>query len=59
MENVFSFNGLGQLTVNALLNYDIPVVLGAVLFTAVIFVVINVLVDVLYGWLDPRVRVGA
>ncbi|MEL6637485.1 MAG: ABC transporter permease [Bacteroidota bacterium] len=59
VENVFSFNGLGQLTVNALLNYDIPVVLGAVLFTAVIFVVINVLVDVLYGWLDPRVRVGA
>ncbi len=58
VENVFSFNGLGQLTVNALLNYDIPVVLGAVLFTAVIFVVVNVLVDILYVFLDPRVKVG-
>lgn len=56
VENVFSFNGLGQLTVNALLNYDIPVVLGAVLFTAVAFVLINMLVDILYVFLDPRVK---
>lgn len=57
VENVFSFKGLGDVTVNALLNFDIPVVLGAVLFTACIFVVINILVDLLYGFLDPRVRV--
>ncbi len=57
VENVFSFNGLGQLTVNAMLNYDIPVVLGAVLFTAVAFVLINLLVDILYAFLDPRVKV--
>jgi len=57
VENVFDFNGLGQVTVNALLTYDIPVVLGAVLFTAVLFVIINILVDLLYAMLDPRVRV--
>ncbi len=58
VENVFRFNGLGQLTVNAMLTYDIPVVLGAVLFTASIFVLINILVDVLYAYLDPRVTVS-
>ena len=58
VENVFGFNGLGQLTVTALINYDIPVVLGAVLFTAMAFVVINILVDLLYGFLDPRIKMG-
>ncbi|MEM9821983.1 MAG: ABC transporter permease [Bacteroidota bacterium] len=57
VENVFDFNGLGQVTVNALLTYDIPVVLGAVLFTAVLFVGINIVVDVLYAIFDPRVSV--
>lgn len=56
VENVFSFKGLGDVTVTALLNFDIPVVLGAVLFTACVFVVINVLVDLVYVLLDPRVR---
>jgi peptide/nickel transport system permease protein len=58
VENVFDYNGLGQLTVNALLSYDIPLVLGAVLLTASIFVVLNIFVDILYAVLDPRVRVG-
>ena len=58
VENVFGFNGLGQLTVTALINYDIPVVLGAVLFTAIAFVLINLLVDILYAFLDPRVKVA-
>jgi len=58
VENVFDFNGLGQVTVNALLSYDIPVVLGAVLFTSVLFVGINILVDLLYAVLDPRVKHG-
>lgn len=57
VENVFNFNGLGQVTVNALLAYDIPVVLGAVLFTSVLFVGINLVVDLLYAILDPRVGV--
>jgi len=59
VENVFDFNGLGQVTVNALLSYDIPVVLGAVLFTSVLFVTINILVDLLYAVLDPRVKHGS
>ena len=58
VESVFSFNGLGQTTVNALLNFDIPVVLGCVLFTALVFVVMNILVDVLYAVLDPRIRLS-
>ena len=58
VENVFDYDGLGQLTVNALLSYDIPLVLGAVLLTASIFVVINILVDVLYAILDPRIKVA-
>lgn len=58
VENVFDYNGLGQLTVTALLSYDIPLVLGAVLLTACIFVVLNVLVDILYAVLDPRISVA-
>ncbi|MFK7810498.1 MAG: ABC transporter permease [Saprospiraceae bacterium] len=58
VENVFQFNGLGQVTVNALLNYDIPVVLGAVLFTATIFVLVNLLMDLLYVLIDPRIRIA-
>ena len=58
VENVFNFNGLGLETVKALLNFDIPVVLGAVIFTSVAFVIINLLVDILYVYLDPRVRLS-
>ncbi len=58
IENVFNFKGLGALTVTALLNFDIPVVLGCVLFTAAVFVVVNLLADLVYGWLDPRVQIS-
>lgn len=58
VENVFNFKGLGDATVNALLNFDIPVVLGCVLFTSAVFIVVNLISDLLYAWLDPRVRVG-
>jgi peptide/nickel transport system permease protein len=58
VESVFSYKGLGYETVQALLTFDIPVVLGCVLFTAVVFVVINVLTDLIYALLDPRVRVS-
>ena len=56
VENVFAYNGLGQVTVTALLNFDIPVVLGCVIFTSVVFVIINIAVDILYTFLDPRIR---
>jgi peptide/nickel transport system permease protein len=56
IESVFSYKGLGEVTVNALINFDIPVVLGSVLFTAAIFILINTLADLLYAWIDPRVK---
>ncbi len=55
IEIVFDFKGLGYETINALNNLDLPVAMGSILFAAVLFVSINILVDVLYGWLDPRV----
>jgi len=58
VENVFSYNGLGKVTVDALLSRDTPVVMGSILFTAVLFVMINILVDVIYAFLDPRVRLA-
>ena len=58
VESVFSYNGLGQVTVTALLNFDIPVVLGCVLFTSLVFVVMNIVVDVFYAVLDPRIRLS-
>jgi ABC-type dipeptide/oligopeptide/nickel transport system permease component len=58
-ETIFAWPGLGRLTVQALLNRDFPVVLAAVSFTSVIYTLMNLLVDLLYGWLDPRMRVRA
>ena len=54
-ETIFAWPGLGRLTVQALLNRDFPVVLAAVSFTSIVYTLVNLAVDVLYGWLDPRV----
>lgn len=55
-ERVFSWPGVGQLTVEAISNRDFPLVQAAVLFFAATFVVVNLLVDLSYSFLDPRVR---
>jgi ABC-type dipeptide/oligopeptide/nickel transport system permease component len=55
-ETIFAWPGLGRLAITAILQRDYPVVQGCVLLVAVVFVLINLLVDVLYGWLDPRIR---
>lgn len=55
-ETVFSIPGLGSLTVDAVLNRDFPVIQGLVLFFSVLYVLINMLVDVSYLYLDPRIR---
>jgi peptide/nickel transport system permease protein len=55
-ETIFAWPGLGRLTVQALLNRDFPVVMAAVSFTSVVYTLMNLTVDLLYGWLDPRVR---
>ncbi len=55
VENVFAFKGLGEMTVRALLHFDIPVVLGGVLFTAISFVIINIIADISYVLLNAKV----
>lgn len=57
VEYIFNWKGIGYVTVQALEKSDFPVVMGSVLITATIFVSINILVDVFYGVLDPRVSV--
>lgn len=58
IEAIFDWQGLGKLTIDALGTKDYPVILGAAIFIGVIFVLINVLVDILYTRLDPRVRLS-
>lgn len=56
VEFIFGWNGLGKQIVDALNFQDLPVVMGAVLVIALLFVIINVLVDLIYVWLDPKMR---
>ncbi len=56
VEYIFNWNGLGKEVVNALNTLDLPVIMGSVLVIASLFIVINIFVDILYSWLDPRVR---
>jgi peptide/nickel transport system permease protein len=58
VEYIFGYNGLGRTTVTALEMSDFPVVMGSILFIAFIFVLINILVDVLYAFVDPRVKLA-
>jgi peptide/nickel transport system permease protein len=58
VENVFARPGVGRVAVEALLARDMPVLQGAVLLMAVIFVLTNMVVDMVYGVLDPRIRIG-
>lgn len=55
-ESVFSIPGVGSLLVNAVKSRDIPVVMGSIIFVAVFVGIINLLVDLLYAWIDPRVK---
>ena len=56
IEKVFNWKGLGLETINAVFNSDAPVVIGSTLFIGFIFIVISIFVDILYAWLDPRIR---
>ena len=57
VEYIFNWNGLGKEIVNALNTLDLPVIMGSVLMIATMFIIINILVDILYGVLDPRIRI--
>ncbi|MFD2726680.1 ABC transporter permease [Hyunsoonleella rubra] len=56
VEYIFGWNGLGKEIVNALNTLDLPVIMGSVLVIATLFVMINILVDLIYVWLDPKVK---
>ncbi len=58
IEYIFNWKGLGTVTLRAVENLDFPVVMGATLFVAAIFVLINIAVDMLYALLDPRVKIS-
>ena len=56
IEIIYSMPGLGSLAVNSVQNHDIPVLLGFVLFTTCVVVLVNLLVDISYGYFNPKVR---
>lgn len=56
VEYVFGWNGLGKEIVNALNTLDLPVIMGSVLIIALLFIIINIFVDIIYVWLDPKVK---
>jgi len=56
IESVFSLPGVGRLIVGSIQRRDFPIIQGGLLVTAAVFVFVNLAVDILYGWLDPRVR---
>jgi peptide/nickel transport system permease protein len=56
IEAVFGYPGIGLLAVQSLLTRDFPMIQGIVLFVAVVYVMVNLLVDILYGFIDPRIK---
>lgn len=58
IEYIFNWPGIGLLAINSILSLDFPMIQGTVLFTAVIFIVINMLVDIIYAFLDPKVKLS-
>ncbi|MBW2961054.1 ABC transporter permease [Mesonia aestuariivivens] len=55
VEYIFGWNGLGKEIVDALNTLDLPIIMGAVLIIALMFILINIFVDIIYGWLDPKI----
>lgn len=58
VEYIFGWKGLGYVMVNALTSYDVPLVIGCVIAISLIFVIVNLLVDIIYAMLDPRVKLS-
>jgi peptide/nickel transport system permease protein len=58
IEQIFSLPGIGSYILQAISLKDLPVIQGVVLITATAFVVINLIVDVIYGYLNPKIRLG-
>ena len=58
-ETVFSIPGIGSLLINAVKGRDIPVVMGTLIFIAIFVGIVNLIVDVIYALIDPRVKLTA
>jgi peptide/nickel transport system permease protein len=58
IEYIFNWPGIGLLAINSILSLDFPMIQGTVLFTAVIFIIVNMLVDIIYAFLDPKVKLS-
>jgi peptide/nickel transport system permease protein len=58
VEYVFDWKGIGVVVVDALEKYDFPVIMGSVLLIAVMLIIVNLIVDIIYGIIDPRVRIS-
>ena len=57
-ESIFAWPGLGKLIIDSIINLDRPVVVAYLLFVVTLFLILNLIVDILYAALDPRVRLG-
>ena len=58
VEYVFDWKGIGVVIVDALEKYDLPVIMGSVLFISVVLILVNIFVDIIYAALDPRIRLS-
>ena len=58
IESIFALPGMGRLAVDATTQSDLPLVMGVVIYSVAIVVVVNLLVDIANGWLNPKVRVS-
>jgi peptide/nickel transport system permease protein len=57
-ENVFALPGIGTLAVQSVFSLDVPMIMGTVMLSATLVVVANLVVDILYRWIDPRIKAG-
>jgi peptide/nickel transport system permease protein len=57
-ETIYSLPGLGLRSIQALTNYDTPTVQGVIVFATTAIIVLNLIVDLLYAWIDPRIRLA-
>jgi peptide/nickel transport system permease protein len=58
VENIFSWPGVGQYAYRSAVNLDLPAIMGVSLFVALVYIVVNLIVDLLYGVIDPRIRLS-
>ncbi|MBI2567448.1 MAG: ABC transporter permease [Candidatus Schekmanbacteria bacterium] len=57
-ESIFAIPGIGKFAIEGIFNVDVPVIMGTVLFASALMVLANILVDLVYAWLDPRIRLA-